>query len=166
MGKPTRPRSLADTEAKAVLRGLRTSPRKLNLVAQLIRGRKVGDALAQLKFCHRRIAGAVKKALESAVANAETNHELDVDRLVVKEATVGRALVMRRFKARARGRGARIDKPLSHLTVRVAERPAPAGETAGGEGRARRPRSAKPGQPVRAKKAGSARRPGPARGAK
>ena len=121
MGKPARPRTLPDNEATAILRSLRTSPRKLNLVAQLIRGRKVGDALAQLKFSHKRIAVAVKKALESAIANAETNHELDVDRLVVKEATVGRAMVMRRFKARARGRGARIDKPLSHLTLIVRE---------------------------------------------
>ncbi|MSO71145.1 MAG: 50S ribosomal protein L22 [Alphaproteobacteria bacterium] len=121
MGKPARPRTLPDNEATAILRSLRTSPRKLNLVAQLIRGRKVADALAQLKFSHKRIAHAVRKALESAIANAETNHELDVDRLVVKEATVGRALVMRRFKARARGRGARIDKPLSHLTLIVRE---------------------------------------------
>jgi large subunit ribosomal protein L22 len=121
MGKPSRKRALPDNEARAVLRSLRTSPRKLNLVAQLIRGRKVADALAQLKFSHRRIAGAVKKALESAIANAETNHSLDVDRLVVKEATVGRALVMRRFKARARGRGARIEKPLSHLMLVVRE---------------------------------------------
>jgi large subunit ribosomal protein L22 len=121
MSKPTRPRALPDTEALAILRNLRTSPRKLNLVAQLIRGRKVADALTQLKFSHKRIAHAVKKLLESAIANAETNHELDVDRLVVKEATVGRALVMRRFKARARGRGARIDKPLSNLRLVVRE---------------------------------------------
>ncbi len=121
MSKAARPRTLSDTQARAVLRNLRTSPRKLNLVAQLIRGRKVGDALTQLTFSHRRIAGAVKKALESAIANAETNHSLDVDRLVVEEATVGRALVMRRFKARARGRGASIDKPMSHLMLVVRE---------------------------------------------
>ncbi len=119
MGKPAGVRRLKDTEAKSVLRNLRTSPRKLNLVAQLIRGRKVGDALAQLAVSHRRVAGAVKKVVEAAVANAENNHSLDVDRLIVAEATVGRAMVMRRFKARARGRGARIDKPFAHLTVVV-----------------------------------------------
>jgi len=97
------------------------SPQKLNLVAQLIRGKKVAIALADLEFSRKRIAGSVKKTLESAIANAENNHELDVDDLVVAEAHVGKGLVMKRFHARARGRGARIEKPFSHLTIVVRE---------------------------------------------
>ncbi|KPQ11149.1 MAG: 50S ribosomal protein L22 [Salinarimonas sp.] len=121
MGKPATPRALGETEAKAVLRMLRVSPQKLNLVAQLIRGKKVATALADLEFSRKRIARDVKKCLESAIANAENNHDLDVDDLVVKEAFVGKALVMKRFHARARGRGARILKPFSNLTIVVRE---------------------------------------------
>ena len=127
MSKPATPRALSDQEAKAVLRNLRVSPQKLNLVAQLIRGKKVATALADLEFSRKRIARDVKKCLESAIANAENNHDLDVDDLVVKEAFVGKALVMKRFHARARGRGARILKPFSHLTIVVREQ-APAAQ--------------------------------------
>ncbi len=121
MGKPKRERRLEDTEAQAVTRNLRVSPQKLNLVAAMIRGKKVDKALAELTFSRRRIAQDVKKTLESAIANAENNHDLDVDSLVVKEAYVGKNLVMKRFRARARGRGARILKPFSQLTVVVRE---------------------------------------------
>ena len=121
MGKATTPRALPDNEAKAVARMIRVSPQKLNLVAQLIRGKKVSTALADLEFSRKRIARDVRKCLESAIANAENNHNLDVDDLVVKEAFVGKALVMKRFHARARGRGARIEKPFSNLTIVVRE---------------------------------------------
>ena len=121
MGKAATPRTLSDSEAKAVLRMLRVSPQKLNLVAQLIRGKKVAAALADLEFSRKRISKEVRKCLESAIANAENNHNLDVDDLVVKEAFVGKALVMKRFHARARGRGARILKPFSNLTIVVRE---------------------------------------------
>ena len=121
MSKPKRERSLADNEAKAVARMLRVSPQKLNLVAQLIRGRKASAALADLQFSRKRIAVDVKKCLESAIANAENNHELDIDDLVVAEAHVGKALVMRRFNPRGRGRMAGIEKPFSHLTIVVRE---------------------------------------------
>ncbi|GAB4064985.1 50S ribosomal protein L22 [Ancylobacter sp. VNQ12] len=121
MGKAARPRTLADTEAKAVARNLRVSPQKLNLVAGLIRGKKVATALADLQFSRKRIAGDVKKCLESAIANAENNHELDVDDLIVAEAHVGKGLVMKRFAARARGRASRIEKPFSHITIVVRE---------------------------------------------
>ena len=121
MSKRTAPRDLADTEAMAFATSLRTSPRKLNLVAQSIRGLKAEVALAQLTFSKRRIARDVKKVLQSAIANAENNHQLDVDRLVVAEAHVGRALVMKRFSARARGRVGRIVKAFSNLTVIVRE---------------------------------------------
>jgi large subunit ribosomal protein L22 len=121
MGKPKRERTLADNEAQAVTRSLRVSPQKLNLVAAMIRGKKVDKALAELTFSRKRIAQDVKKTLESAIANAENNHDLDVDSLVVKEAFVGKNLVMKRFHARARGRGARILKPFSQLTVVVRE---------------------------------------------
>ncbi|MEJ0009434.1 MAG: 50S ribosomal protein L22 [Alphaproteobacteria bacterium] len=121
MGKPAKKRDLEANEAKAVLRNLRISPRKLNLVAQMIRGMKVADAITQLSFTHKRIALDVRKALQSAVANAENNHNLNVDSLVVKEAYVGKALVMKRFHARARGRSAQILKPFSHLTIVVRE---------------------------------------------
>ena len=123
MGKPSAARRLDDTEALASLLGLRTSPRKLNLVARAIRGKSVASALADLTFSHRRIAGEVKKALQSAIANAENNHQLDVDRLFVKEATVGRAFVLKRFHTRGRGRSARVEKHYAHLTVVVRERP-------------------------------------------
>lgn len=121
MSKPKTPRSLADNEARAVLRNVRVSPIKLNLVAELIRGKKVSDALTQLTFSHKRIAQDVKKTLQSAIANAENNHNLNVDSLVVKEAYVGKSIVMKRFHARARGRGAKILKPFSHLTIVVRE---------------------------------------------
>ena len=122
MGKQSSPRRVADNEAKAVLRNLRVSPQKLNLVAAMIRGLDANKALSTLSFSRRRIAGDVKKVLQSAIANAENNHSLDVDRLKVKEAHVGKGIVMKRFKARARGRGARILKPFSHLTIVVAEK--------------------------------------------
>jgi large subunit ribosomal protein L22 len=122
MGKPKRERALDDSQAMALARLLRTSPRKLNLVAQLIRGRKASDALNQLTFSRRGIARDVKKVLMSAIANAENNHDLDVDRLVVSEATVGKSLVMKRFRARARGRAGRIEKPFSRLRIVVEER--------------------------------------------
>ena len=121
MGKPATPRALGDNEAKAVARMLRVSPRKLNLVAALIRGKPVDTALADLEFSRKRIASDVKKCLESAIANAENNHDLDVDDLVVSQAFVGKALVLKRFHARARGRGARILKPFSNLTIVVRE---------------------------------------------
>ena len=122
MSKRSAPRRFADNEAMALARNIRTSPRKLNLVAGLIRGKDAVKAIADLSFSRRRIAGEVKKVLQSAVANAENNHQLDVDRLFVAEANVGRALVMKRFRARARGRVGRIEKPFSHLTVVVRER--------------------------------------------
>ncbi|GJD63004.1 MULTISPECIES: 50S ribosomal protein L22 [Methylobacterium] len=126
MGKAAAPRALPENEAKAVARMLRVSPQKLNLVAQLIRGKKVSTALADLQFSRKRIAVDVRKCLESAIANAENNHDLDVDDLVVKEAYVGKALVLKRFHARARGRGARILKPFANLTIVVREVPAEA----------------------------------------
>ena len=122
MGKKKRERTLSDNEAKAVARMLRISPQKLNLLAQLIRGKKVSAALADLEFSRKRIAADVRKCLESAIANAENNHDLDVDDLVVKEASVGKNLVMKRFHARARGRGAPIMKPFSQITIVVEEK--------------------------------------------
>jgi large subunit ribosomal protein L22 len=119
MGKPKSPRALPDNEAKAVARMLRVSPQKLNLVAALIRGKKVESALADLTFSRKRIAGDVKKTLQSAIANAENNHGLEPDNLVVAEAYVGDSLVMKRFHARARGRASRVEKPFSHLTIVV-----------------------------------------------
>ena len=121
MGKAKRPRVLKDNEAQAVLQMVRTSPRKLNLVAEMIRGKKVSVALADLEFSRKRIAGSVRKTLQSAIANAENNHQLDVDNLIVAEAHVGKALVMKRFNPRARGRVGRILKPFSNLTVVVRE---------------------------------------------
>jgi large subunit ribosomal protein L22 len=124
MSKEANPRRLADNEAKAIARMLRVSPQKLNLLAQLIRGKKVDRALADLEFSRKRIAHEVKKTLESAIANAENNHGLDVDDLIVSQAFVGKAMVMKRFHARARGRGARILKPFAHITIVVRETPA------------------------------------------
>ncbi|WP_394689735.1 50S ribosomal protein L22 [Hoeflea sp.] len=121
MGKAKTERRLKDNEAQAVARTLRVSPQKLNLVAGLIRGKKVGTALAELEFSRKRIASTVKKTLESAIANAENNHDLDVDSLVVAEAYVGKSIVMKRFHARGRGRSSRIEKPFSHLTIVVRE---------------------------------------------
>jgi large subunit ribosomal protein L22 len=122
MGQQSNKRREADNEAKAMLRNLRVSPQKLNEVATMIRGMTASKALAALSFSRRRIAGDVKKTLQSAISNAENNHSLDVDRLIVREAYVGKGLVMKRFHARARGRGARILKPYSHLTIVVAEK--------------------------------------------
>jgi large subunit ribosomal protein L22 len=126
MGKPARERALKDNEARAVTRLMRVSPQKLNLLAQLIRGKKVERALADLTFSRKRVAKDVKKTLESAIANAENNHSLDVDALVVAEAYVGKNLVMKRIRARARGRAARIEKPFAQTTVvlRQVEEPA------------------------------------------
>jgi large subunit ribosomal protein L22 len=121
MGKQKHKRTLADTEAKAIARNLRISPQKLNLVAGLIRGKKVSVALADLEFSRKRIADDVRKCVMSAVANAENNHGLDVDDLVVAEAFVGKNLVMKRFHARGRGRSAGITKPFSQITVVVRE---------------------------------------------
>ncbi|MHA1151806.1 MAG: 50S ribosomal protein L22 [Alphaproteobacteria bacterium] len=122
MGKPKHERRLSESEAMAVARNLRISPQKLNLVAESIRGKNAEAALSELTFSKRRIAGDVKKTLQSAIANAENNHQLDVDRLFVAEATVGKAIVMKRFRPRARGRAGRIMKPFSNLTVVVRER--------------------------------------------
>lgn len=122
MSKSKRDRALADNEARAVAVNLRTSAQKLNLVAASIRGKSAEAALAELTFSKRRIAGEVKKALQSAIANAENNHQLDVDRLYVAEAFVGKSFVMKRFRARARGRVGRLLKPWSRLTVVVRER--------------------------------------------
>jgi large subunit ribosomal protein L22 len=119
MGKSARERSLPDNEAKAVTKMIRVSPQKLNLVAQMIRGKKVASALADLEFSRKRIAVDVRKCLESAIANAENNHDLDVDELVVAEAHVGKALVIKRFSPRGRGRMGKILKPFSHLTIIV-----------------------------------------------
>ena len=122
MGKASQPRRLDETEAKAVVRNIRISPRKLNLVAESIRGKGAEAALAELSFSKRRIARDVRKALQTAIANAENNHQLDVDRLYVKEAFVGKSFVMKRFRARARGRIGRLKKPWSNLTLVVRER--------------------------------------------
>jgi large subunit ribosomal protein L22 len=122
MSKPKGPRRLSDNEARSMARLLRTSPRKLNLVCQTIRGKSAEAALAELTFSKRRIANDVKKTLESAIANAENNHQLDVDRLYVAEATVGQSMVMKRIRPRARGRVGRILKPWSRLTLVVRER--------------------------------------------
>ncbi len=121
MSKKKRDRALSDTEAMAVARMLRVSPQKLNLLAQLIRGKKVATALADLEFSRKRIAGEVRKCLESAIANAENNHDHDVDDLVVTQAHVGKAIVLKRFTPRARGRAGRISKPFSNLTIVVRE---------------------------------------------
>jgi large subunit ribosomal protein L22 len=122
MSKKAKPRRVADNEAIAKAATIRVSPRKLGVVVGLIRGKNAATALAELTFSHRRIARDVKKVLQSAIANAENNHQLDVDKLYVAEVSVGKALVMKRFHARARGRGARIVKPFSNLTLIVRER--------------------------------------------
>jgi len=122
MGKESRARVLKDHQAMAIARNIRVSPRKLNLVAQQIRGRKVDHALNVLTFSEKRIAGVVKKALQSAIANAENNHDLDVDDLVVAEASVGKNLVMKRFHARARGNAGGIEKFFSQITIVVEEK--------------------------------------------
>ncbi|MFC0387831.1 MULTISPECIES: 50S ribosomal protein L22 [Acetobacterales] len=131
MSKPKHERSLAETEAQAVTRNIRVSPRKLNLAAGLIRGRRAQDAVATLTFSKRRISDTVKKTLESAIANAENNHSLDVDKLVVARVEVGRSIVMKRFQARGRGKAARVEKWFSHLKIVVAEQqPVPVAEEA------------------------------------
>jgi large subunit ribosomal protein L22 len=154
MGKDSRARVLEDTKAKAIGKMLRTSPRKLNLVAQSIRGKTAEQALNVLSFSPKRIAKAVKKVLQSAIANAENNHDLDVDDLVVSEASVGKNLVMKRFHARARGRGARVERPFSQVTIIVeekreakpVEKPKPAEKTkaAKGETASKKPAAKKP----------------------
>ncbi|ERM02543.1 50S ribosomal protein L22 [Brucella intermedia 229E] len=131
MGKAKAPpRQLKDNEAQAVARTLRVSPQKLNLVASMIRGKKVNAALADLTFSRKRIADTVKKTLQSAIANAENNHDLDVDALIVAEAYVGKSIVMKRFHVRGRGRASRIEKPFSHLTIVVREVAEKGGEAA------------------------------------
>jgi large subunit ribosomal protein L22 len=122
MSKPTAPRRVSESEALSRSTAMRVTPYKLNLVAELIRNKTADEALAALTFCRRRCAGDVKKVLQSAIANAENNHSLDVDKLVVKQATVGRALLMKRFMARGRGRSSRIEKFFSNLTIVVGER--------------------------------------------
>ena len=133
MGKPATQRRLADTEAKAYAKAMRTSPRKLNVVAASIRGLTAAQALSELAFSRRRIAREVRKVLQAAIANAENNHQLDVDRLVVAEASVGRAFYLRRFRPKARGRVGRIRKPYSNLTVIVREREEAAAPSAEGK---------------------------------
>ena len=122
MGKKSKPSRLADNEARAFGKIIRISPQKLNLVAQTIRGKRCEDALNALAFSHRRVARDVKRVLESAIANAENNQQLDVDKLIVAEATAGRQFVMKRWRPRARGRMGRIFKPFSNLTIIVRER--------------------------------------------
>jgi large subunit ribosomal protein L22 len=171
MGKPKRERSLPDNEAQAVARNLRVSPRKLNLVAGLIRGKKVDHALADLEFSRKRIAQDVKKCVMSAVANAENNHGLDVNDLVVSEAYVGKNLVMKRFQARGRGRASSILKPFSQITIIVRQSE---GEESGKRRAAKgkeeaKPaaKSAKPAKPAKSTKPAKAAKAGePAKEAK
>jgi large subunit ribosomal protein L22 len=152
MGKESRARVLKDNQAMAVARNIRVSPRKLNLVAQQIRGKKVDRALNELTFSQKRIAGAVKKALQSAIANAENNHDLDVDDLFVKEASVGKNLVMKRFHPRARGNSGGIEKFFSQITIVVeeaaeekkAEAAAPAKKKSAEKSGAKKPAAKKP----------------------
>jgi large subunit ribosomal protein L22 len=153
MGKQSRARVLAGHQAMAVARNIRVSPRKLNLVAQQIRGKKVDNALNVLTFSPKRIAGVVKKALQSAIANAENNHDLDVDDLVVKEASVGKNLVMKRFHARARGNAGGIEKFFSQITIVVEEKreekteetkPAASSKKSGGKPAAKKTSAKKP----------------------
>jgi large subunit ribosomal protein L22 len=132
MSKPKHPRGLAETEAQAITHNIRVSPRKLNLVAAMIRGAQVQSAVHTLTFSKRRIAQTVKKTLESAIANAENNHQLDVDRLVVSKAEVGRAMVMKRFHARGRGKSSRVEHWYAHLKIVVAEQQAPASNAEAG----------------------------------
>jgi len=154
MGKEARARVLSDSQAKAIGRGIRTSPRKLNLVAQTIRGKRAEAALASLSFSQRRVAHEVKKVLESAIANAENNHDLDVDDLVVTEASVGKNMVLKRFHARARGRGAAVEKFFAQITIvveeKAAEEPAKAEAKGGKKSAAKKP--AKKAAPKRAPK--------------
>lgn len=148
MGKPSKERSLSDKEARAIAKNLRVSPQKLNLLAGLIRGKKVDKALADLEFSRKRIAQDVRKCVMSAVANAENNHDLDVNSLIVAEAYVGKNLVMKRFAARGRGRGFSIMKPFSQITVVVRET----------EAEAEKPKAAK-GKDAKAKKPAAKAKP-------
>jgi large subunit ribosomal protein L22 len=164
MGKPKRERSLSDSEAQAVARNLRVSPRKLNLVAGLIRGKPVDAAIADLEFSRKRIAQDVKKCVMSAVANAENNHGLDVNELVVSEAFVGKNLIMRRFAARGRGRASSITKPFSQITVIVrqkaeeeGEKPAKKKSKAAGKPAAKEAKGAAKKPAATAKKSGKAK---------
>ena len=147
MGKPKRERSLPENEAMAVARNLRVSPRKLNLVAGLIRGKKVDHALADLEFSRKRIAQDVRKCVMSAVANAENNHNLDVNDLIVSEAWVGKNLFMKRFQARGRGRASSIIKPFSQITIIVRQKE----EEASGRKRPEKTKDAKAGAKAGAK---------------
>ena len=159
MGKESRARVLKDHQAMAVARNIRVSPRKLNLVAQQIRGKKVDRALSELTFSPKRIAGVVKKTLQSAVANAENNHDLDVDDLVVAEASVGKNLVMNRFHARARGNAGGIEKFFSQITIVVEEKreekkeeaPAPKGKAAAKKSSGKAPAKKPAAQKAKAK---------------
>ena len=151
MGKKSLARVLSDSQATAIGRGIRTSPRKLNLVAQTIRGKRVEAALAELSFSPRRVAHEVKKVLESAIANAENNHDLDVDDLVVTEASVGKNMVLKRFHARARGRGASIEKPFSQITIVVEEKAAKEPEKKAEAKKPAAKKTAKKAAPSRAK---------------
>jgi large subunit ribosomal protein L22 len=161
MGKESRARILGDHQAMAIARNIRVSPRKLNLVAQQIRGKKVDSALNVLTFSQKRIAGVVKKTLQSAVANAENNHDLDVDDLVVAEASVGKNLVMKRFHARARGNAGGIEKFFSQITIVVEEKreeakeeaKAPASKKAAGKPAAKKTSGKAPAKKPAAKKA-------------
>jgi len=158
MGKEARARVLKDHQAMAIGRLIRISPRKLNLVAQSIRGKRAEAALNELTFSRKRVAGAVKKVLQSAIANAENNHDLDVDNLVVSQASVGKNLVMKRFHARARGRGAGIIKPFSQITIvveEIKEKKEATEEKAPAKGKkasAKKPAGRKPAGPPAAKK--------------
>jgi large subunit ribosomal protein L22 len=153
MGKPKRERSLSDSEAQAVARNLRVSPRKLNLVAGLIRGKPVDTAIADLEFSRKRIAQDVKKCVMSAVANAENNHGLDVNELVVSEAFVGKNLIMRRFAARGRGRSSSIVKPFSQITVVVRQKAEEEGEDKA------KKKSKSTGKPAKDAKSGGGKKP-------
>ena len=156
MGKESRARVLKDHQAMAVARNIRVSPRKLNLVAQQIRGKKVDRALNELTFSQKRIAGTVKKVLQSAIANAENNHDLDVDDLVVKEASVGKNLVMKRFHARARGNAGGIEKFFSQITIVVEEKREPEQKADAEETKAAAPKGKAKAAP---KKAAAAKKP-------
>jgi large subunit ribosomal protein L22 len=158
MGKDSRARILGDHQAMAIARNIRVSPRKLNLVAQQIRGKKVDRALNELTFSQRRIAGVVKKTLQSAIANAENNHDLDVDDLVVAEASVGKNLVMKRFHARARGNAGAIEKFFSQITIVVEEKREEKKEEAkpAAQGNAKKGKAKTPAKKPAAKKAQSA----------
>lgn len=160
MGKPKRERRLSDSEAQAVARNLRVSPRKLDLVAGLIRGKKVDTALADLEFSRKRIAQDVRKCVMSAVANAENNHGLDVNELVVSEAFVGKNLIMRRFAARGRGRASSITKPFAQLTVIVRQK----AEEEAEEG-AKKSKGKAAGNPAKGGKSGTANKGGKAKAA-